>query len=98
MPVEMLTGETPDISEYLDFGFYDWVVFKKNAGLGEAKLGRWLCVSHKVGRATNVLLEFYLYLVFQSLVLLFKGSLTWSNKQKLGEVGCRSMIRKLPTF
>jgi hypothetical protein len=24
-PLEQLTGETPDISEYLDFGFYDWV-------------------------------------------------------------------------
>jgi hypothetical protein len=22
-PMEQLTGETPDISEYLDFGFYD---------------------------------------------------------------------------
>ena len=48
-PLEHVTGETPDISEYLDFGFYDWVVFKSNAGLGEEQLGRWLGVSHKVG-------------------------------------------------
>jgi hypothetical protein len=24
-PMEQITGETPDKSEYLDFGFYDWV-------------------------------------------------------------------------
>ena len=24
-PLEILTGETPDTTEYLDFGFYDWV-------------------------------------------------------------------------
>ena len=48
-PIEKLTGETPDISEYLDFGFYDWVIFKENAGLGEVQIGRFLGVSHNVG-------------------------------------------------
>ena len=48
-PLERITGETVDISEYLDFGFYDWVWFRDNAGLGETKLGRWLGVSHRVG-------------------------------------------------
>ena len=38
-----------DISEYLDFGFYDWVWYRENAGLGETKMGRWLGVSHRVG-------------------------------------------------
>ena len=48
-PLEALTGETPDISQYLDFGFYDRVWFKEDAGLGETKLGRFLGVSHTVG-------------------------------------------------
>jgi hypothetical protein len=48
-PLEKITGESVDITEYLDFGFYDWVWFKENAGLGETKLGRWLGVSHRVG-------------------------------------------------
>ena len=48
-PLERVTGETVDISEYLDFGFYDWVWFRENAGLGETKLGKWLGVSHRVG-------------------------------------------------
>ena len=48
-PIEKLTGETPDISEYLDFGFYDWVIFKDDAGLGEVQIGKFLGVSHDVG-------------------------------------------------
>jgi hypothetical protein len=48
-PVEQVTGETPDISEYLDFGFYDWVWYKDNAGVGDNMCGRWLGVSHRVG-------------------------------------------------
>jgi hypothetical protein len=35
--------------EYLDFGFYDWVWYKDNAGLGESYIGRWLGVAHRVG-------------------------------------------------
>ncbi|KAI2513325.1 Reverse transcriptase (RNA-dependent DNA polymerase) [Fragilaria crotonensis] len=49
-PLEIITGKTPDISEYLDFEFYDWVTFRSNAGIGEVQLGRWLSVSHRVGR------------------------------------------------
>ena len=48
-PLEIITGDTPDISEYLDFGIYDWVLYKDNAGYGETKLGRMLGVSHRVG-------------------------------------------------
>jgi hypothetical protein len=49
-PLEIITGITPDITEYLDFGFYDWVLFRNNAGLGTSELGRWLGVSHRVGQ------------------------------------------------
>ena len=48
-PVEIITGETPDISEYTDFSIYDWVTYRTNAGMGPISLGRWLGVSHKVG-------------------------------------------------
>lgn len=44
-----MTGETPDTSEYLDFGFYNWVRHKDNAGPGKNCCGRWLGVSHRVG-------------------------------------------------
>jgi hypothetical protein len=49
-PLEIITGEIPDISEYLDFEFYDWVLYRGNAGLGEVELARWFGVSHRVGR------------------------------------------------
>ena len=48
-PMEAVTGETPDISEYLDFGFYDWCWYRANAGVGPTQIGRWLGVSHRVG-------------------------------------------------
>ena len=48
-PLEQLTGDTPDISEYLDFSFYDWCWYNDNTSLGETKLGHWLGVSHHVG-------------------------------------------------
>ena len=50
MALEIVTGETPDISEYLDFGLYDWVVYQTNAGLGKLILGLCIGVSHKVGQ------------------------------------------------
>ena len=50
VPLEIITGETPDISEYLDFGFYDWVTYRSNAGMGTPEIGRWLGVSHRVGQ------------------------------------------------
>ena len=50
MPSEIIAGETPDISEYIDFEFYDWVSFRSNPGLGPVQLGRWLGVSHRFGR------------------------------------------------
>jgi hypothetical protein len=47
--MEQVTGEAPDISEYLDFGFYDWVWCKDNARLGENCIRRWHVVAHCVG-------------------------------------------------
>ena len=50
VPLENLTGETEDISDYLDFGFYDQTWFRENSGLGKRELGRWLGVLHRTGR------------------------------------------------
>ena len=51
--LEIVTGQTPDISEWLDFGFYDrvWSYDHKKtdmAGIGK-QLARWLGVAHRVG-------------------------------------------------
>ncbi len=37
-PLEPTTGETPDISEYLDFAFYDWVKFHDLTKAREQKM------------------------------------------------------------
>ena len=50
VPMTHITGETVDISEFLDFGFYDRVWYKENSGLGPESPGRWLGVSSRTGR------------------------------------------------
>jgi hypothetical protein len=51
--LEIVTGETPDISEWTDFGFYDrvWVYDHKKIELDGTgrRLARWLGVAHCVG-------------------------------------------------
>ncbi len=49
VPLQGITGDTVDISNYLEFGFYDRVWFNDNAGLGETKPGRWLGVAENIG-------------------------------------------------
>ena len=45
-PLDIITGKTSDVSQYLDFGFYDWVTYQNNAGLGLLEVGKWIVVSH----------------------------------------------------
>ena len=51
VPLEIITGITADISEYLDFTIYGWVFYRTDARLGVNHIGRWLGVSHRVGPA-----------------------------------------------
>ena len=47
---EEITGETPDISEYVDFDFYDWVWYWDTPDADNSpKIGRWLGPSHRIG-------------------------------------------------
>ena len=50
---EMITGKTPDISEYLDFDFYDlvWYWRAPHPSMAEntRELARWMGVAHRVG-------------------------------------------------
>ena len=50
IPLQEVSGETCDISEYIDFGLYDKVWYKDNAGASSYEPGRWLGVSHRTGR------------------------------------------------
>jgi hypothetical protein len=52
-PYEVLTGDTPDISDYLNFEFYQWVkVYDPMAFPSSCEyLGRWLGPAHQIGQA-----------------------------------------------
>ena len=47
-PLQDVAGKTPDISEYLDFDFYEYVSYKDNGGLDMTAIGRWIGLSHRV--------------------------------------------------
>ena len=51
--LERLSGDTPDISEWIDFSFYDLVWFHNNAKTDAAddlvQLGYWLGIAHRIG-------------------------------------------------
>mmetsp|Transcript_12116 Transcript_12116/g.18274 ORF Transcript_12116/g.18274 Transcript_12116/m.18274 type:complete len:237 (-) Transcript_12116:801-1511(-) len=49
---ESVYGNTPDISEFLDFAFYDWVWFWE-PGNKKASIGCWLGVNHSCQEALS---------------------------------------------
>ena len=50
--MERITGDTPDISEWIEYEFYCLCWFWNNQqDSSEPKIGRWLGVSHRVGSA-----------------------------------------------
>ena len=49
-PHEEVTGDTPDILQYVDFQIYDWVWYWDVPGADDnPNIGRWLGVSHRIG-------------------------------------------------
>ena len=52
-PYETVTGNTPDISEWMEFDWYQPVRYHDSTAFPEpvAHLGRWLGISHRVGQA-----------------------------------------------
>jgi hypothetical protein len=52
VPLQGIIGDTVDISNYLEFGFYDRVWFRDNAGLAEPLHGRWLSAFRKMWAAS----------------------------------------------
>ena len=52
-PYELVTGRTPDISEYVEFEWYEplWYYNQEDYPADRRLLGRWLGVAHRVGQA-----------------------------------------------
>jgi hypothetical protein len=50
--LELISGQTPDISEWLDFYFYDrvwyWDQKKMDMSDEQARIGRWLGIAHRI--------------------------------------------------
>ena len=46
--LEIITSETLDVSEYLDFGLSFCITYQNNDGLGLPEIARWIGVSHQV--------------------------------------------------
>ena len=55
-PLQDVTGNITDISEYLDFGFYNHVSYKYNSILGITGIRSWIGVSHRFGRLISYLI------------------------------------------
>ena len=49
----IVVGDTPDISEYTDFAFWDWVWVIDGAGLSETILAKFVGVTHSIGNAMS---------------------------------------------
>ena len=45
LPWEIITGETSEKINYLNFGPYDWITFRSKLGMGPVNMVRWLGVS-----------------------------------------------------
>ena len=54
--IEIKTGRTHDIIEYLDFSFYDCFTYRNNSGLRKMSLGRLLGVSNNVRKLMSYLI------------------------------------------
>ena len=52
---EKVTGETPDISEWCDFSFYDqvWYWDTPSKGSPSSNIGRWLRILHRIGSSLS---------------------------------------------
>jgi hypothetical protein len=52
-PYELVTGNTPDISEYISFSWYQPVWYFDKASFPEEtnRIGRWIGVAHNIGQA-----------------------------------------------
>jgi hypothetical protein len=58
--VEIITGDTPDISNWVDFTFYDWVWYWHSPNSDDnPRIGQWLGVSHHVGNVGSALVLCY---------------------------------------
>ena len=75
-PLEALTGDTIDISEWTEFELYDLVVYWDNRdGEASQSIGRWLGPSHHIGSAS------YYYIRTEKATVLSRTSVQHITKE-----------------
>ena len=85
---EEVTGETPEIGEWLDFEFYDtvWWLDTKNFPEDQRRLAKWIGISHRVGS------DMCYWLITESGKLVSKTSVEhvtqedWANESKRKQI------------
>ena len=97
--LEIITGETPDISQYVDFSVYGWVIYRANAGLGELSLKRWLGVSHKTGQLMSYWIltiqgRVISYTTVQMLTALEQKTMEWNGRMEIYEKEIHDKVTK----
>jgi hypothetical protein len=95
-PMEVVMGETPDISEYMDFDFYQFIKYRDATSDRDdpIQLGRWLGIAHDVGTAmTYWILKENGQVICRSTVRpLLKEE--WTNEtEKAARVNCDEAIK-----
>ena len=51
-PIETITGDIPDITEIMDFDFYQWIMYRDQLDKDvPVKMGQWLGIAHDAGFA-----------------------------------------------
>eukprot|EP00590_Aulacoseira_subarctica_P011644 CAMPEP_0172424146 /NCGR_PEP_ID=MMETSP1064-20121228/21716_1 /TAXON_ID=202472 /ORGANISM="Aulacoseira subarctica , Strain CCAP 1002/5" /LENGTH=1711 /DNA_ID=CAMNT_0013165931 /DNA_START=811 /DNA_END=5943 /DNA_ORIENTATION=- len=99
---EVLTGNTPDISEFLDFEFYQWVKYFEPVAFPASReyLGRWLGKAHGIGQALcyYILKENGQIIARSTVRKLTEDEFRDENEAKAREDFDKNIVEKIGTF
>ena len=87
--LERMTGETVNITEWLDFSFWDRIWFHDDPeGSTGPTLGRWLGVSHRVGSSLCY------FVIKANIQVLSRTTVQHVTEEDMAKEGVRSRIKK----
>jgi len=87
-PLEALTGDTVDISEYIKFEFYDLVLYWDDRdNENRQSIGRWLGPSHHIGSALCY------YILTEKATVLSRPSVQHFTKEKFETIDMKDRVR-----
>ena len=87
-PLEALTGDTVDISEWTEFEFYDLVLYWDDRdNESRQSIGRWLGPSHQIGSAL-----FY-YVLTEKTTVLSRTSVQHITKEEFETIDMKERVR-----